>query len=147
MSLCLWAGRHWCIVKAQDFILLHGEDLLGSCLGENGSAGGGDRKSPSGQAAWTQPRPSLYVSLCSLLPGGRVETAQGNLTTLCSPSLHPQDSVVRTICCAVFLLLTWNLMGERCHMQPLGPLGMLLWRGWGAMCDPLLSSAPELTPS
>lgn len=57
----LWAGRHWCIVKAQDFILLHGEDKLGSRSGDSAGGGGDTHKVPRDQAAWTRSRPSLWL--------------------------------------------------------------------------------------
>lgn len=57
----LWAGRHWGIVKAQDFIMLQGEDKLGSCSGDSAGRGGDTHKVPGDQAAWTESRPSAWL--------------------------------------------------------------------------------------
>lgn len=86
--LCLWAGKHWGVLKAQDFISLHGEASLESCLGNKDSDGGDTQEVPSRSSSLdTVQTPSRVVCLsCSLLPRGSAVTAQGKLRKLHSAS-------------------------------------------------------------
>lgn len=67
----LWAGRHWGIVKAQDLIVLHGEDKLGSHAGDRTDSAGDTHKVPRDQGAWTRSRSSLWLRVPLLPPAWR----------------------------------------------------------------------------